>query len=110
MKKSSIRKTWNVISSILVALVVLLALLLVGARLFGLQVYTVLSGSMEPESTVYTCRPKSLAPTSSSASSTTSATRMLLMTFHVFRIELFFIIPLFPFPLPLSARHGSGAR
>ena len=24
---------------------------------------------------------------------------MLLMTFHVFRIELFFIIPLFPFPL-----------
>lgn len=48
MKKSSIRKTWNVISSILVALVVLLALLLVGARLFGLQVYTVLSGSMEP--------------------------------------------------------------
>ena len=28
--------------------VVLLALLLVGARLFGLQVYTVLSGSMEP--------------------------------------------------------------
>ena len=29
MKKSSIRKTWNVISSILVALVVLLALLLV---------------------------------------------------------------------------------
>ena len=28
MKKSSIRKTWNVISSILVALVVLLALLL----------------------------------------------------------------------------------
>ena len=48
MKNSSIRKTWNVISSILVALVVLLALLLVGARLFGLQVYTVLSGSMEP--------------------------------------------------------------
>ena len=48
MKKSSIRKTWNVISSILVALVVLLALLLVGARIFGLQVFTVLSGSMEP--------------------------------------------------------------
>ena len=43
-----IKKIWNVASSILVALVVLLALLLVGARLFGLQVYTVLSGSMEP--------------------------------------------------------------
>ena len=46
--KRSIRKTWNIISTVLVALVVLLALLLVGARLFGLQVFTVLSGSMEP--------------------------------------------------------------
>ena len=46
--KRSIRKTWNIISTALVALVVLLALLLVGARLFGLQVFTVLSGSMEP--------------------------------------------------------------
>lgn len=44
----SLRKIWNVISSILVALVVLLALLLVGARVVGLQVFTVLSGSMEP--------------------------------------------------------------
>ena len=46
--KFSLKKLWNVISSILVAAVVLLALLLVGARLFGLQVFTVLSGSMEP--------------------------------------------------------------
>lgn len=46
--KRSIQKTWNIISTVLVALVVLLALLLVGARLFGLQVFTVLSGSMEP--------------------------------------------------------------
>ena len=46
--KRSIRTTWNIISTVLVALVVLLALLLVGARLFGLQVFTVLSGSMEP--------------------------------------------------------------
>lgn len=46
--KRSIRKTWNIISTVLVSLVVLLALLLVGARLFGLQVFTVLSGSMEP--------------------------------------------------------------
>ena len=43
-----IKKIWNVVSSILVALVVLLALLLVGARLMGLQVFVVLSGSMEP--------------------------------------------------------------
>ena len=43
-----IKKIWNVASSILVALVVLLALLLVGARLVGLQVFVVLSGSMEP--------------------------------------------------------------
>lgn len=43
-----IKKIWNVVSSILVALVVLLALLLVGARVMGLQVFVVLSGSMEP--------------------------------------------------------------
>ena len=43
-----IKKIWNVVSSILVALVVLLALLLVGARVVGLQVFVVLSGSMEP--------------------------------------------------------------
>ena len=45
---NSLKKIWNVISSILVALVMLLALLLVGARVVGLQVFTVLSGSMEP--------------------------------------------------------------
>ena len=44
----ALKKIWNVISSILVAVVVLLALLLVGARIVGLQVFTVLSGSMEP--------------------------------------------------------------
>ena len=43
-----VKKVWNVVSSILVALVVILALLLVGARLVGLRVFTVLSGSMEP--------------------------------------------------------------
>ena len=36
------------VSTVLVALVVVLALLLAGARLVGLQVFTVLSGSMEP--------------------------------------------------------------
>lgn len=44
----SVKKVWNVVSSILVGLVVILALLLVGARLVGLRVFTVLSGSMEP--------------------------------------------------------------
>ena len=38
----------NVISTLAVALVVLLALALVGVRLLGFQVYTILSGSMEP--------------------------------------------------------------
>ena len=48
MMNKTLKKIWNVISSILVALVVILALLLVGARIIGLQVFTVLSGSMEP--------------------------------------------------------------
>ena len=46
--KKSIIKVWNVFTSVLVALVVILALLLVGVRVFGMQVFTVLSGSMEP--------------------------------------------------------------
>ena len=41
-------RTWNIITSILVALVLVLAILLVGVRLVGIQPYTVLSGSMEP--------------------------------------------------------------
>lgn len=44
----ALKKIWNTITTILVILVVVLALLLVGARLIGLQVFTVLSGSMEP--------------------------------------------------------------
>ena len=46
MKK--IKKIWDVITSVLVGMVVVLAVLLVGARVIGLQVFTVLSGSMEP--------------------------------------------------------------
>ena len=41
----TIRKIWDGITTILV---VLLAIALVGVRVVGLQVYTVLSGSMEP--------------------------------------------------------------
>lgn len=44
----SIKKVWNLITTVLVALVVLMAVALVGVRLVGLQVFTVLSGSMEP--------------------------------------------------------------
>ena len=39
---------WDSITTALVAIVVILALLLVGARLIGLHVFSVLSGSMEP--------------------------------------------------------------
>ena len=42
------KKLWNVITTILVVLVVIAAVLLVGARLVGLKAFTVLSGSMEP--------------------------------------------------------------
>ena len=45
---AKLKKTWNIISTVLVAVVVILALLLAGARLLGMQVFTVLSGSMEP--------------------------------------------------------------
>ncbi len=44
-----VRRIWNIITSILVAAAILLAILLVGARVVGLQVFSVLSGSMEPE-------------------------------------------------------------
>ena len=43
-----VKKIWNGLTTVLVVVVVVLALLLAGARIFGLQVYTVLSGSMEP--------------------------------------------------------------
>ena len=44
----TVRKIWDVFTSILVGIVVIIAILLVGVRLIGLNVYTVLSGSMEP--------------------------------------------------------------
>jgi len=43
-----LKKIINRITTVLIILIVLLALLLVGGRLIGLQVFTVLSGSMEP--------------------------------------------------------------
>ena len=44
----SVKRIWNGVTTILVAAVVILALLLVCVRLVGMQVFTVLSGSMEP--------------------------------------------------------------
>lgn len=44
----TVRKIWDGVTTVLVAIVVILAALLVGARLVGFQVFTVLSGSMEP--------------------------------------------------------------
>jgi len=44
----ALKKVWNSVTTALVVLVVILALLLVGARVGGLQGFTVLSGSMEP--------------------------------------------------------------
>lgn len=46
--KNTMQKTWNILSWVLVALVVLLAALLAGVRLIGLRPFAVLSGSMEP--------------------------------------------------------------
>lgn len=47
--KQTIKKIWNWVNGVLIGLVVLLAVALVGVRLFGLDIYVVLSGSMEPE-------------------------------------------------------------
>ena len=44
----AIKKIWDIFSTIVVVLVIALTVLLVGVRLFGYQVFTVLSGSMEP--------------------------------------------------------------
>lgn len=43
-----LKKILNIIAGILVTAMVILALLLAGVRLIGMQVFTVLSGSMEP--------------------------------------------------------------
>jgi signal peptidase len=43
-----LKKVWNGISAVLVFVVVILAILLAGARLAGVQPYAVLSGSMSP--------------------------------------------------------------
>ncbi|MCF0135366.1 MAG: signal peptidase I [Lachnospiraceae bacterium] len=44
----TIRRIWNAITTVIVIAAVLLAAAFVGVRLIGFQVFTVLSGSMEP--------------------------------------------------------------
>ena len=44
-----VKKIWNVISTVAVSLIIILAVLLAGVRVIGFTPYCVLSGSMEPE-------------------------------------------------------------
>ena len=46
--KVSFKKIWNITSTVLVTMVVLCAVFLMGSRLLGYRVFTVISGSMEP--------------------------------------------------------------
>lgn len=43
------RRIWNIFSTVLIAVLVCMAVLFAGVRLFGLTPYCVLSGSMEPQ-------------------------------------------------------------
>lgn len=48
-RKRSWQRRWGVISTVIVAIVLLFAIILVAFRVLGYQLYTVMSGSMEPE-------------------------------------------------------------
>ena len=50
--KDTLKKVWNIVSSVLVVLIVLCAVFLMGSRILGFRVFTVISGSMEPEYSV----------------------------------------------------------
>ena len=43
-----VKKIWDTVTTVLVTLVVIFAIFLMGSRLVGLQVFNVVSGSMEP--------------------------------------------------------------
>ncbi len=43
-----LKKAWSIVSTVLVAVIVLCAVFLMGSRLLGFRVFTVLSGSMRP--------------------------------------------------------------
>lgn len=44
----NVKKIWNMMTSLFVALILILSFLLVGVKFIGLDIYIVLSGSMEP--------------------------------------------------------------
>lgn len=44
----NVKKIWDTVTTVLVVLVVVFAVFLMGSRLMGLQVFNVISGSMEP--------------------------------------------------------------
>lgn len=48
----TLKRIWNVISTVFVVLMVFFAVFLMGTRLLGYQCYSVISGSMEPEYSV----------------------------------------------------------
>lgn len=48
----AVKKIWNIVSTVLVALVVLAAIFLLGSRLLGYRVLNIISGSMEPRYSV----------------------------------------------------------
>ena len=50
--KQILKKTWIVVSTVLVALVVLCAIFLMGSRILGYRVFNIISGSMEPKYSV----------------------------------------------------------
>lgn len=50
--KSKLKKILNALTTIIVVMVVILAIMLVGVRLFGLEVFYVISPSMEPNYSV----------------------------------------------------------
>lgn len=50
--KNVLKKVWSILSTILVIAVVLCAIFLMGSRFMGYGIFTVISGSMEPEYSV----------------------------------------------------------
>lgn len=50
--KKTLRKIWDIVSTILVILIISCAIFLMGSRMMGYRVFTVISGSMEPQYSV----------------------------------------------------------
>ena len=49
---NNLKKAWSIVSTVLVALVVLCAVFLMGSRLIGFRAYNIISPSMEPKYSV----------------------------------------------------------